>query len=261
MFICLSLYIIGFYYAFLNISLANKSLEIVKISNLYERNLGEAEKNNKSSKRKRNLKHKKEDVSKTKSKENNTKSNEQKVEDKKCSTGNDHENTKVENKSNSSVCNINYNDTTKNLTETELREVLNSLETCPPKDDLKNIWNHTIGVAKEVAYEIQKELKASIQKYLDNDVVESTDGYGKKTFLYDLFWNNTLSKVYRALAAEEFEYTKNFYSLINSKHTLDDILKYIYSFLEYFEILKKKLIKEYQAELLKDISIMLNKKI
>ncbi|SOV79096.1 Plasmodium exported protein (PHISTa), unknown, putative, partial [Plasmodium sp. gorilla clade G3] len=118
MFHCLCLCMIGYYYVFLYNSLENSSLEIVKISNLYERNLGEAQKNNKSSKRKSNLKHKKEDVSKTKSNENNSKFNKQKVEDKKYSTGNDRENTKVENKSNSPVCNINYNDTTKNLTET-----------------------------------------------------------------------------------------------------------------------------------------------
>ncbi|SOV84267.1 Plasmodium exported protein (PHISTa), unknown, putative [Plasmodium sp.] len=150
-FLCLSLYIIGFYYIFLNISLENKSLEIVKISNLYERNL-------------------------------------------------------VENKSNSPVCNINYNDMSRKLTEKELHDVLNSLETCPPKEDLKNIWNHTIGVAKEGLDDIQKLL-----------------------------------------------YTKDFFSLINGKHTIDDILKFIYSFLEHFETLKKELYKKYQKELLADV--------
>ncbi|SOV84245.1 Plasmodium exported protein (PHIST), unknown, putative [Plasmodium sp.] len=252
-FLCLSLYIIGFYYIFLNISLENKSLEIVKISNLYERNLGEAEKNNKSSKRKRNLKNKKEDVNKTKSKENNTKSNEPKVEDKKYSTGNDHENTKVENKSNSPVCNINYNDMSRKLTEKELHDVLNSLETCPPKEDLKNIWNHTIGVAKEGLDDIQKQLKASIQKYLDNDFLTSIEYSSHRVFSYDYILKGYILKLHQAVTSEELLHTKDFFSLINGKHTLDDILKFIYSFLEHFETLKKELYKKYQKELLADV--------
>ncbi|SCQ12727.1 Plasmodium exported protein (PHISTa), unknown, putative [Plasmodium sp.] len=252
-FICLSLYIIGFYYAFLNNCLENGSLEIVKISNLYERNLGEAEKNNKSSKRKSNLKQKKEDVCKTKSNENNSKFNKQKVEDKKYSTGNDHENTKVENKSNSPVCNINYNDTTKNLTEAELREVLSSLETCPPKEDLKNIWNHTIGVAKEGLDDMLKELKELIQKYLDNDILERIDGYGNKLFLYDNILKGNTFRLCQTVSIEELEYTNKFFSLINDEHTLDDILKFIYSFLEHIETLKKELYKKHKKELLADV--------
>ncbi|SOV18522.1 Plasmodium exported protein (PHISTa), unknown function [Plasmodium sp. gorilla clade G2] len=38
--LCLSLYIIGFYYVFLNNSLENSSLEISKNCNVYKRNLG-----------------------------------------------------------------------------------------------------------------------------------------------------------------------------------------------------------------------------
>ncbi|KYN93203.1 exported protein (PHISTa), partial [Plasmodium gaboni] len=64
--ICLSLYVIGFYYVFINTSLENKGLQIVNISNVYERNLSEAEKNSNGSQRKRNLKLKNEDVNKTK---------------------------------------------------------------------------------------------------------------------------------------------------------------------------------------------------
>ncbi|SOV84284.1 Plasmodium exported protein (PHISTa), unknown, putative [Plasmodium sp.] len=252
-FLCLSLYIIGFYYIFLNNSLENGSLEIVKISNLYERNLGEAEKNNKSSKRKRNLKNKKEDVNKTKSNENNTKYNEQKVEDKKYDTNNDMENTKVENKSNSSVCNINYNDISKNLTGKELRNVLNSLEDCPPKEELRNIWNHTIGVAKEGLDDIQKELRASIQKYLDNDILERIAKSGNKEFLYDNILKGYILKLHQAVTSEELEYTNKFFSLINGEHTIDDILKFIYSFLEHIETLKEELYKKYQKELLVDV--------
>ncbi|KYN93149.1 exported protein (PHISTa), partial [Plasmodium gaboni] len=82
-FLCLSLYIVVFYYVFLNTSLENKGLENVKNGNIYERNLGEAQTKNKGPKWKRSLKYKKEDVNKTKSNENNNKCNEQKVEENK----------------------------------------------------------------------------------------------------------------------------------------------------------------------------------
>ncbi|KYN93153.1 exported protein (PHISTa), partial [Plasmodium gaboni] len=52
---------------------------------------------------------------------------------------------------------------------------------------------------------------------------------------------------------EEVEYTKDFYTLINGKHTLDDILKFIYSFLEHLKTLKKELHKKHQKELLVDV--------
>ncbi|SOV84148.1 Plasmodium exported protein (PHIST), unknown, putative [Plasmodium sp.] len=257
-FLCLCLYIIGFYYALLNTSLENGSLEIAKNCNVYKRNLGEAEKNNKSSKRKRNLKHKKEDVNKTKTNEKNRKYNNQKVKENKYSTNNDMKNTKVENKSNSSVCNINYNDTTKNLTKKELFDVLNSLETCPSKEDLRNIWNHTIGVAKEGLDDIEKELKASIQKYLDNDIF-AFDGF-RKCWFYDDIWKENISRLCQTVTSEELEYTKNFFSLINGEYTLDDILKFIYSFLEYFKTLKKELHEKHQRALLEEFAKTLVKK-
>lgn len=56
-----------------------------------------------------------------------------------------------------------YNNFSKNLTEKELFDVLNSLEQCPSKEDLKNIWANTHGVAKEGLDDILKVLKALIQ--------------------------------------------------------------------------------------------------
>ncbi|SCQ12808.1 Plasmodium exported protein (PHISTa), unknown, putative [Plasmodium sp.] len=247
-FLCLCLYIIGFIYVFLDRSLENNSLEIVKSCNIYKRNLVEAEKSNKGSKRKRKLKNKKEDVNKTKNNDNNIKCNEQKVEEKKYSTNNYLGNTKVENKSNSSVSNINYNDMSRNLKEKELLDVLSSLEECPPKEDLRNLWNHTIGVAKEDFDDIQKDLKGSIQKYLDNSINE-----GSQNNLYDNIWERNLWRFCRTVGTEELEYTNKFFNLVNSKHTLDDILKFIYSFLEYFNKLKKELYEKHQKELLQEM--------
>ncbi|SOV20269.1 Plasmodium exported protein (PHIST), unknown, putative [Plasmodium gaboni] len=252
-FICLSLYVIGFYYVFINTSLENKGLQIVNISNVYERNLGEAQTKNNGPKWKKYLKLKNEDVNETKS-NGNIKSNEQKVEgNKHNSINHDNENNHVENKSNSSMNNINYNDLSKNLTEKELFDVLNSLKECPSKEDLRNIWNHTIGVAKEGVEDIVKELKASIQKYLDNDfyVVIINDIF--KSYVYESILDQNMSIFYKTLATEEVKYTKNFYNLINGKHTIDDILKFIYSFLEHFKTLKKELHQKHQKELLADV--------
>ncbi|SCQ12734.1 Plasmodium exported protein (PHISTa), unknown, putative [Plasmodium gaboni] len=245
---CLNLYIIGFYYVFLNASLENKGLENVINGNIYERNLGEAQTKSKGPKWKRSLKYKKEDVNKTKSNENDNKCNEHKLEQNIYSTNNDMKNTNVENKSNISISNINYNDISKRLTEKELFEVLNSFEECPSEEDLRNIWNHTLGVVKGGFDDMQRELKGLIQKYLDNDV------YNKRGIgLYETIWKKNLFSLSEKIATEEVKYTKNFYNLINGKHTIDDILKFIYSFLEHFKTLKKELHQKQQKELLVDV--------
>ncbi|SOV84349.1 Plasmodium exported protein (PHISTa), unknown, putative [Plasmodium sp.] len=257
-FLCISLYVIVFYYVFSNTSLENQTLEIVKNCNVYKRSLGEIEKNNKGSKKKKNIKHKKGDVNKTITNENNTKCNEQMVEGNKCSANIDHGNTNMENKSNSSVSNINYNDLSKNLTEKELFDVLDSLETCPSEGDLRNIWTHTIGVVKEGFDDIHKELKVSIQKYLDNDIYVFTGN--NRIWLYKDIWKEINFGLCGTVANVQLKYTEKFYRLISDEHTLDDVLKFIYSFLEHFKTLKKELREKHQKELLQKISETLNKK-
>ncbi|SOV20060.1 Plasmodium exported protein (PHISTa), unknown function [Plasmodium sp. gorilla clade G2] len=154
--------------------------------------------------------------------------------------------------------NKNYNDMSKSLTEKELLDLLKSLEECPSKEDLINIWSHTVGVAKEGLDDISKEIKSSIQKHLDKDIYVGTNKYGASTFLYDYTWKGILFNLCGTVAREEIKYTQRFRSLINDKHTLDDILKFIYSFLEYFQILKKELHEKYQTELLHKMAIILN---
>lgn len=77
-------------------------------------------------------------------------------------------------------------------------------------------------------------LKALIQKYLNNDVYLGIDKDGYKEFLYESIWNENRSGFCTTIANQEAEYSKNFFRLINTKHTLNDILKYINSFLEHF---------------------------
>ncbi|ETW14972.1 hypothetical protein PFBG_06120 [Plasmodium falciparum 7G8] len=73
----------------------------------------------------------------------------------------------------------------KNLTEKELREVLNSSEVFPSIEDLRNIWVHTHSIAKEGLDDILKVLKSLIQKYLDNDIYVRIDECIWKYLLYD----------------------------------------------------------------------------
>ncbi|ETW18880.1 hypothetical protein PFFVO_02273 [Plasmodium falciparum Vietnam Oak-Knoll (FVO)] len=216
-FLCLCLYMIGFLYIFLNISLEKKSLEFVQIGNVYKRSLSEVEIYNKEPQMKTNLKHKKGDLNKSKHNINKIKYNEQSVEKYKNIINKNLWNINMEDENSSYMKNVDYNDMSKNLTEQELRDVLDSLKECPSEEDLKNIWTHTIGVAKGG---------------LDNQV---SSGFCQ------------------TIGTEVLECSNRFRSLINDKHTLDDILKFINSFLEYFDILKKALHEKYHKELLDKI--------
>nr|SPJ13440.1 Plasmodium exported protein (PHIST), unknown function [Plasmodium sp. DRC-Itaito] len=161
----------------------------------------------------------------------------------------------IENESYNYINNMNYNDMSKNLTEMELRKVLDSLEECPSKDDLINIWFHTLGIAKEGYDNVLNVLKASIQKYLDNDIrIDTSLFFRNKIFLYDNIWKGNIFTFSGTVADEEVEYTRKFFSLINGKHTLHDVLEFIYSFLEHFKIIKKDLHVKYQEELLRRIA-------
>ncbi|KYN93176.1 exported protein (PHISTa-like), partial [Plasmodium gaboni] len=151
-----------------------------------------------------------------------------------------------------------YNDISKNLTEKELYDVLNSLKECPPNEDLINIWSHTVGVGNEGFENINKSLKGFMEKHLDNDVYKNSVSSSVRKYIYKWIWERIIRRFYRTVATEEVEYTKNFYSLIKGDHTLDDILKFIYSFLQYFQILKKELHEKTQTELLHKMAILLN---
>ncbi|SOS78213.1 acyl-CoA binding protein, isoform 1, ACBP1, putative [Plasmodium sp. gorilla clade G1] len=250
-FLCLIFYMIGFFYIFLNISLEKRSLEFVEIGNVYKRSLCEVEICNKEPQMKTNLKHKKGDLNKSKHNINKIKYNEQSVEKYENLINKNLSNINIEDENNRSINNINYNDMSENLTEKELREVLNSLEECPSKEDLKNIWTHTIGVAKGGIDNMLNVLKGLIQKYLDNDIYEGYDtGRGNIRFSYERIWKQNLGNVCEIVGTKEEEHTKNFFNLINREHTLDDILKFIYSFLDHFDTLKKELHEETQKELL-----------
>ncbi|EWC77638.1 hypothetical protein C923_01684 [Plasmodium falciparum UGT5.1] len=242
-----------FYIICIYISLEKKSLEFVQIGNVYKRSLSEVEIYNKEPQMKTNLKHKKGDLNKSKHNINKIKYNEQSVEKYKNIINKNLWNINMEDENSSYMKNVDYNDMSKNLTEQELRDVLDSLKECPSEEDLKNIWTHTIGVAKGGLDNVLNMLKGSIQKYLDNDIYEYTERNLTKVFIYDSIWQQVSYGFCQTIGTEVLECSNRFRSLINDKHTLDDILKFINSFLEYFDILKKALHEKYHKELLDKI--------
>ncbi|SOV16398.1 Plasmodium exported protein (PHISTa-like), unknown function [Plasmodium sp. gorilla clade G2] len=144
------------------------------------------------------------------------------------------------------------NDVSKKLKEKQLYDILNSLKECPSKDDLKNIWNHAMAIVKEDFDSVLKDLKELIQKYLDNDYYYSYACIKYKP-VYASIWEENSSRFNKTLESEQKKYTDKFFSLIKGKPTLDDILKFIYSFLEHFRKFKKELHKKHKKELLRKI--------
>ncbi|SOS78616.1 Plasmodium exported protein (PHISTa), unknown, putative [Plasmodium sp. gorilla clade G1] len=268
-FLCLSLYIIGIYFVFLANSLENSSLDVVKICNVYKRNLSESEEKESGSKKKNNLKEEEceedeeeeeEDVDKTTSNENDNESNEQDVEESENNNNNDLENSNIENESNNSTNNINYNDVSKGLTEEQLRNVLSSFEECPPNEDLVNIWTHTVGIAKDGFEDMKKSLKESVQKCFNNDIYKGSKKNDKTNLLCERIWGEHSSSLCAKVIEEEVKYTNEFSSLIKHEHTLDDIKKFIYSFLEFFKMLLNKLFEKHKKDITKSFEKILIKK-
>ncbi|SOV24066.1 Plasmodium exported protein (PHISTa-like), putative [Plasmodium sp. DRC-Itaito] len=102
----------------------------------------------------------------------------------------------------------------KKLTKKELFDILNSLDECPPKNDLINILYHTL--------------------------LEDTSICTETHFAF-----------YRTVSKEIIEYSNKYFILISGDHTLEDIIDFIYSFLENFKTLKKELYKKHKKELLR----------
>ncbi|SOV16411.1 Plasmodium exported protein (PHISTa-like), unknown function [Plasmodium sp. gorilla clade G2] len=144
------------------------------------------------------------------------------------------------------------NDVSKKLKEKELYDILNSLKECPPKDDLNNIWNHAMGVVKEDFDNVLYDLETSIQEYLDSDYSYSYCCVKFKP-VYASILEENIARFNGTFEKELKKYTDKFFSLIKGKPTLDDILKFIYSFLEHFRTLKKELHKKHKKELLRKV--------
>ncbi|EUT85948.1 hypothetical protein PFAG_02656 [Plasmodium falciparum Santa Lucia] len=80
----------------------------------------------------------------------------------------------------------------KNLTEKDLQ-------------DFRNIWVHTLSIAKEGLDDILKVLKSLIQKYLDNDIYVRIDECIWKYLLYDSIWKENHLKFCQTIGTEEIE--------------------------------------------------------
>ncbi|CDO64823.1 Plasmodium exported protein, unknown function [Plasmodium reichenowi] len=77
--------------------------------------------------------------------------------------------------------------------------------------DLRNIWVHTLSIAKEGLDDILKVLKSLIQKYLDNDIYVHIEECVWKYLLYDGIWTENHFKFCQTIGTEEIEYNKSFF--------------------------------------------------
>ncbi|ETW51551.1 hypothetical protein PFMALIP_00389 [Plasmodium falciparum MaliPS096_E11] len=111
--------------------------------------------------------------------------------------------------------NINYNDLLKQLTLNELYNVLDNFEEFPSNEDFYNIWNHVLGIDKEGFDDMLTELSFYIKDYL---------------YKYEY---------QRYHHIEDLEHTLNFYSLLKDGTSIDEMKHYIYSFIKYYDTLKK----------------------
>lgn len=75
----------------------------------------------------------------------------------------------------------------------------------------------------------------------------------KEKLKIEEYEKKSVFEFYKTVATEVIKQSNIFFMLINGEHTLDDILKFINSFLEYFDILKKALHEKYHKELLDKI--------
>lgn len=75
----------------------------------------------------------------------------------------------------------------------------------------------------------------------------------KEKLKIEEYEKKSVFEFYKTVATEVIKQSNIFFMLINGEHTLDDILKFINSFLEDFKTLKVKLHKEYEKDLLKKI--------
>ncbi|SOV77362.1 Plasmodium exported protein (PHISTa), unknown function [Plasmodium reichenowi] len=145
--------------------------------------------------------------------------------------------------------NINYNDLSKQLTLEELRHVLDNLNKNPSNQDLYNIWNHALGIAKEGFDNMVKQLELYIRDYLNkyeyqiyHHMKDRNVSVGTK---YST-WYKSMHDIGEALSSTYMEHTRGFYGLVKEKESIDEIKNVIYSYIELYDTLKNELYNEHK---------------
>ncbi|SCQ12568.1 Plasmodium exported protein (PHISTa), unknown, putative [Plasmodium sp.] len=229
-FLFLSLYMIVFYYVFLNKWNEYNSLIYIKSFNVCSRNLSEVKIPEKDKLQKSFFKNEKR--SKKKNKVNKEDANEKNSDESKSFNG-DSKSNQVENENKCSTNYINYKDISVQLTKEQLFDVLNSITKVPPKENLTHLWNQTLGVNKELLDILIKDLLTFFPKNKINDCLAITHLRLIKD-PYVLMWFHFMNE-FGKVTLNETDFTRKFYDLIKGKPSIDDIRNYIFSFLETFQ--------------------------
>ncbi|ETW27360.1 hypothetical protein PFFCH_05291 [Plasmodium falciparum FCH/4] len=112
--------------------------------------------------------------------------------------------------------NINYNDLSKQLTLEELRHVLDNFKKSPSNQDLYNIWNHALGIAKEGFHNMVKELELYIRDYLNKYEYQSYHHMKDRNVCIGTkypTWYKSMNDIGEALSSTDRDHTRGFYGL------------------------------------------------
>ncbi|ETW44097.1 hypothetical protein PFUGPA_04975 [Plasmodium falciparum Palo Alto/Uganda] len=145
--------------------------------------------------------------------------------------------------------NINYNDLSKQLTLEELRHVLDNFKKSPSNQDLYNIWNHALGIAKEGFHNMVKELELYIRDYLNKYEYQSYHHMKDRNVCIGTkypTWYKSMNDIGEALSSTDRDHTRGFYGLVKDKASIDEIKNFIYSYIEHYDTLKNELYNEHK---------------
>ncbi|KNG74543.1 hypothetical protein PFMG_00718 [Plasmodium falciparum IGH-CR14] len=144
--------------------------------------------------------------------------------------------------------NINYNDLSKQFTLEELHTVLDNLEERPSNEDFYGIWNHVLGITKEIFEDKVKYLWLYIEDYLKKYEYQC---YHVWDPLYPICvntkyrtWYKSMHDIGVALSSIDRKCTHDFYNLVKDGASIDEIKNYIYVFIKYYDTLKLVLYNE-----------------
>ncbi|KOB87476.1 hypothetical protein PFDG_03564 [Plasmodium falciparum Dd2] len=146
--------------------------------------------------------------------------------------------------------NINYNDLSKQFTLEELHTVLDNLEERPSNEDLYNIWNHVLGITKEIFEDKVKYLWLYIEDYLKKYEYQC---YHVWDPLYPICvntkyhtWYKSMYDIGVALSSTDRKCTHDFFGLVKDGASIDEIKNYIYVFIKYYDTLRNDLFNEHR---------------
>ncbi|SOV11119.1 Plasmodium exported protein (PHISTa), unknown function [Plasmodium sp. gorilla clade G2] len=145
--------------------------------------------------------------------------------------------------------NINYNDLSKQLTLEDLHNVLDNLKERPSNEDLHNIWNQVLGVAKYGFDDMLKDLSYYIEEYLLTYEYQTYHHMSDRVVSVNTeyrTWYKSMHDIAVALSSTDVENTLKFFSLIKDGASLDEMINFIYLFLKYYETLKIDLYNEHK---------------